>query len=82
MLQFSTVDLAQQISAVTDAAAQAPVEITYRRKPRFVLMSLERYREITNAGQQRSFTLDTMPDELARGLLAAARAYEVAHADD
>ena len=60
------------------------MEITHHRKPKFVLMSVEKYQKITGAGvdQRRSCTLDTLPDDLAIGLLAAAGQYERQHADD
>lgn len=85
MRQFSTVELAQQISTVTHAAAQEPIEITHHRKPKFVLMTVERYQSLVSGeakDMRQAFTLDTLPDDLRRGLLAAADRYEREHPDD
>ncbi len=40
---FPAADLARKTGDILDAASRAPVAITKHRKPRFVLMSLERY---------------------------------------
>ncbi|WP_413991720.1 prevent-host-death family protein [Labrys okinawensis] len=82
--RFSTVELARRISVVTHAAAQEPVEIMRHRKPKFVLMSMERYHSLIGADEQdprRSFTSKTLPNDLRLDLLAAAGQYEREHAD-
>ena len=63
---------------VQQLAAQEPVEVTHHRKPKFVLMSITKYQKITSTGvdQRHSYTLDTLPDDLAMGLLPAAAHYE------
>ena len=53
MRQFSTVDLVKQLGNVTHAAAQEPIAITQHRKPRFVLMSIERYEQFRAANDPR-----------------------------
>jgi prevent-host-death family protein len=69
---FSTVELTQQIGAVTDAAAREPVMITHHRKPRFVLMSMEDFEKMREGGRpRRAFGAGDAPPELAE-LLAAA----------
>ncbi len=80
MRSFTTADLNKQVGEVTDAAQRAPVVITRRSKPRFVLMSLEHYEALRGPNDpRRAFTLDTMPDDLRDGLLQAAEAYEQEH---
>jgi prevent-host-death family protein len=83
MRTFSTADLNKQVGEVTDAAQRAPVVITRRSKPRFVLMSLEHYEALRGPEDpRRAFTLDTMPDDLRDGLLQAAEAFEREHGGD
>ncbi len=83
MRSFTTADLNKQVGEVTDAAQRAPVVITRRSKPRFVLMSLEHYEALRGPeDRRRAFTIDTMPDDLREGLLQAAEAYEREHGDD
>jgi prevent-host-death family protein len=80
MRSFTTADLNKQVGEVTDAAQRAPVVITRRSKPRFVLMSLEHYEALRGPNDpRRAFTLDTMTDDLRDGLLQAAKAYEQEH---
>lgn len=77
MREFTTVDLNKQVGEVTDAARKEPVIITRHRRPRFVLMSFEQYEQMTKGDDpRRSFTLDTMPDDIREGLLALADSYE------
>ena len=85
MRTFTTADLNKQVGAVTDAARHGPVVITHHRKPRYVLMSVERYEQL--AGHQaddprQGFTLDTIPDDLRDGLLALADSYEAGAGQD
>ncbi|WP_342153396.1 type II toxin-antitoxin system Phd/YefM family antitoxin [Methylorubrum sp. SB2] len=83
MRSFTTADLNKQIGEVTDAAQRAPVVITRRSKPRFVLMSLEHYEALRRPEYpRRAFTIDTMPDEFRDGLLQAAESYERERSDD
>lgn len=79
MRSFTTADLNKQVGTVTDAARREPVLITHHRKPRYVLMSVESYEQM--AGQRagdprRSFTQDTIPDDLREGLLDLADRYD------
>jgi prevent-host-death family protein len=69
---FSTVELTQQIGAVTHAASREPVTITHHRKPRFVLMSMEDFEKMREGGRpRRAYGAGEAPPELAE-LLAAA----------
>lgn len=79
MRQFTTADLNKQVGIVTDAARREPVLITHHRRPRLVMMSVEAYEMLTHKSaedRQQAFTLDTMPDEIANGLLKLADQYE------
>ena len=66
MRTFSTVELTQQIGAVTHAASREPVTITHHRKPRFVLMSMEDFEKMREGGRpRRAFGAGETPPELA-----------------
>ena len=69
---FPAADLARRTGDVLDAAARSPVTITRHRKPRYVLMSVERYERLTGGGETRkAHTLDDMPDALRADMVAA-----------
>lgn len=53
MRAFSTVDLVKQLGDVTHAAAQGPISITQYRKPRFVMMTVERFEEMRKGHDSR-----------------------------
>ena len=64
-------DLARRTGDALDMNTLAPVTITRRRKPRFVLMSVERYAAMTGGGKtQRAYTLDDMPAEMKAAMVA------------
>jgi hypothetical protein len=69
----------QKVGDITDATRREPVLLTHHRKPRFVLMSVEAYESLTQgtaADKRTGFTLESMPDDVADGLLALADQYE------
>lgn len=68
---FPAADLARNTGDILDAASRSPVTITKHRKPRFVLMSYERYAAITGETDQQTHTLADMPDDLKATMLAA-----------
>lgn len=74
MKSYTLSDLARNISAVRHDAARAPVAITERNKPRFVLMAIEDYQALTQRGEdpRRAFLLEDITAEdaalLKRGL--------------
>ncbi|MEL6424982.1 MAG: type II toxin-antitoxin system prevent-host-death family antitoxin [Pseudomonadota bacterium] len=48
-----------------EAASVAPVAITKHRKPRFVIMSMDRFKALTRGqGAQKAVSVANMPDEL------------------
>ena len=72
MRQFSTAELVKHVGDVTHAASQAPVAITQYKKPRYVLMSVERYDALRRAGDpRRVFGPGELPDEEAGAVVAA-----------
>ena len=77
MRSFTTADLNKRVGSVTGAAMREPVVITHHRKPRFVLMSVESYEQLTQQSpdSRQRFTIDTIPDDLREGLLALADSY-------
>ena len=67
MRQFSIPDLLRGIKAVTMAADQDPVAIARNRKPRYVLMTYEKYHAMRRCGEdpRRVFGPGETPRELA-----------------
>ena len=68
---FSAADLARKTGDILDAASRAPVAVTKHRKPRFVLMSLERNEALTGGSDQQAHTLDDMPAGLKAIMISA-----------
>ena len=68
---FPAADLARNTGDILDAASRSPVTITKHRKPRFVLMSYERYAALSGETDQQAYTLADMPDDLKTSMLAA-----------
>ena len=72
MRQFSTAELVKHVGDVTHAASQAPVAITQYKKPRYVLMSVERYDALRRAGDSRRvFGPGELPEEEGDSVVAA-----------
>ena len=65
MLQFSATDLGNKTGDVLAAAAQAPVAIARHGKPRFVVLTTERFERYRQSGDQRIArrTADIPPEE-------------------
>ena len=65
MKQFAAGDLTRNTGDLFEAATVAPVAITKHRKPRFVIMSMERFKALT-AGRGTQVALDVadMPEDL------------------
>lgn len=75
MRQFSATDLANRTGDVLAAAARETVEIKRHGKPRFVVMSVDRFQELAARGNtQRSIHVSDMTDDEADTLLAALEA--------
>ena len=67
---FPAADLARNTGDILDAASRSPVTITKHRKPRFVLMSYERYAAMTGRTDQQAHRLDDMPYDLKAAMIA------------
>lgn len=67
MKQFAAGDMTRNTGDLFESAAIAPVAITKHRKPRFVVMSMERYEMLTSrdAGSQKAYAVDEMPEDIA-----------------
>lgn len=67
MKQFAAGDMTRNTGDLFEAAAIAPVAITKHRKPRFVVMSMERYETLTSrdTGSQEVYAVDEMPEDIA-----------------
>ncbi len=71
MRQFSTAELVKHIGDVTHAASQEPVAITQHRKPRFVMMSMEKYETMRRENDpRRAFGPGELPAAEAAAIVA------------
>ena len=67
MREFAAGDLTRNTGDLFEAAAVAPVAITKHRKPRYVVMSMERYEALTkSANHQIAVDVAEMPEELGK----------------
>lgn len=67
MKQFAAGELTRNTGDLFEAATVAPVAITKHRKPRFVMMSMERFEALTTGkGSQVALDVSDMPDELGK----------------
>ena len=65
MKEFPAADLNRSPADLFEAATIAPVAITKHRKPRFVVMSMERYTTLTEGrSTQEAHSVANMPPEL------------------
>ncbi len=64
MKSYALSQLARKSSAVRHDAARAPVAITERNKPRFVLMAIEDFHDLVRRAE-RPYRLADMPEEAA-----------------
>lgn len=71
--EFRAADLTRNTSGLFEAAIRAPVAITKHRKPKFVLMSIDRYEEITGRNSQQAHTIDDMPADLKALMITALK---------
>lgn len=68
MREFAAGDLTRNTGDLFESAAVAPVAITKHRKPRFVVMSIDCYRDLTQeADPQIAVDVAAMPEDI--GLL-------------
>jgi prevent-host-death family protein len=71
MKQFSSTELANRTGDVLAAAAEAPVAIARHGKPRFVMLSRERYERLCRRDETRlAFHVSDLTDAEAEKLIA------------
>jgi len=67
--QFPAGDLTRNTGDLFEAATVAPIAITKHRKPRFVVMSVERYETLTQQHPtQIAVSVADMPEDLGAAL--------------
>lgn len=69
MKHFSSTELANKTGDVLAAAAQSAVEIDKHGKPRFVLLTIERYQDLLNHGARESIHVSELTDSEADSLI-------------
>jgi prevent-host-death family protein len=70
MKQFSSTDLANRTGDVLAAAAEAPVAIARHGKPRFVMLSIERYERLRGRETRRGLHVSDLTDAEAEKLIS------------
>ncbi|MGR3795953.1 type II toxin-antitoxin system prevent-host-death family antitoxin [Vannielia sp. SX4] len=72
MREYSATDLANKTGDVLAAAAREEVEITRHGKPRYVIMSHERFERLIARGDTRqAFRNEDLSEEAAAEIIAA-----------
>lgn len=75
MKKFKAADVTRNSGDVFAAAAAEPVAITKHAKPRFVIMTIEKYEKIIAQGDpRRAYGVDELPDDLAGKLMEGLEA--------
>jgi PHD/YefM family antitoxin component YafN of YafNO toxin-antitoxin module len=69
---FSTAELSRHVGDVTHAASESPITITHHNKPRYVMMSVETFRQLN---PRRVYKTSETPDDVAEWLLPALEAF-------
>jgi len=69
MKYFSSTELANNTGDVLAAAAQSAVEINKHGKPRFVLLTVERFQDLLNHGAREALHVSDLSDSEAATLI-------------
>ena len=73
--RFSATELANNTGDILAAAAQEPVQIARHGKPRFVVLTIERYAKLRDRRDSRfSVQVDDLDDAEAANLIARLQA--------
>ena len=76
MATFTTADLSRRFGDVIAAAHKGPVTLTQHRKPRFVLITVERYEVLRKRADARTAArVADMPADLVPEVSSAIDAY-------
>jgi hypothetical protein len=71
MKEFAAAELTGKTGDLSEAASVSPVAITKHRKPRYVIMSMERYENLTNDHDTRpAFHIDDLCNDEADSLIS------------
>ncbi|WP_205665549.1 type II toxin-antitoxin system prevent-host-death family antitoxin [Georhizobium profundi] len=71
MKEFAAADLTGKTGDLLEAASVSPVAITKHRKPRYVIMSMERYENLTHDDDtRRAFQVDDLSNDEADSLIS------------
>ena len=62
--EFKAADLTRHTSELFEAAIRSPVAITKHRKPKFVLMSMDQYRQMAKGVTQQAYMIDELPEDV------------------
>jgi prevent-host-death family protein len=65
---FRAADLTRHTGDLFEAATREPVAITKHRKLRFVVMSYDRFEELTRGASQRVYYVDELPADIGVAL--------------
>ncbi|MBM2323172.1 type II toxin-antitoxin system Phd/YefM family antitoxin [Marivita cryptomonadis] len=79
--EFKAADLTRHTSDLFDAAIRSPIAITKHRKPKFVLMSMDQYQQLTREATQQAHMVDEMPEDL-KSLMIEGLERDLTQADD
>ena len=79
--EFKAADLTRHTSDLFDAAIRSPIAITKHRKPKFVLMSMDQYQQLSRGATQQAHMIDEMPEDL-KALMIEGLERDLARADD
>lgn len=71
MKEFAAADLTRKTGDLFEAATISPVAITKHRKPRYVIMSMERYESLTHGQDtRRAFHVDDLSHDESESLIS------------
>jgi hypothetical protein len=85
MKTFQSQDMQKQASALQEAAMLEPVLITYRDRPRLVVMSVDHYDRLLGSkggiGRETARRIATLPNKVARDFLIAYSRGEISRSE-
>jgi prevent-host-death family protein len=64
MATFPSSDWTRKSGDIFEAARRGPVTITQRKRPAFVVMTVDEFERLTARDTRRHYTIDSLPDEL------------------
>ena len=64
MTTFPSSDWTRKSGDIFEAARRGPVTITQRKRPAFVVMTVDEFERLKVRDTRRHYTIDSLPDEL------------------